>query len=372
MGPSLARATLRVALSHALITGAAEAPVVRGVKDKSPYLISLMITSNEAATGSGLRSSGSRAAPMQATPSRTPTHDPVANYVFQDYGSSTRHFHVYPYDKTADPRNLRHVPHRHDFYQIIWLREGSGELECDLRRTRFRADSLFFFAPGRMHSWRHEVATRGVMAGITPEFFNADALHPGLLGRMPFLHDMTMPMLPLEGAAAREMDELFRRLLEESTRPEIGLEDIVRALMTIILSKARQHLKRAQETANGAAASAGAEAVYPLAQRFRVALEQNFPKLLKVSDYATLLHVSRSHLNEDLRQHTGRTASDHIHDRLLLEAKRLLVYSSFTVSEIAYQLKFQDPSYFGRFFRQRTGESPGTFRGREQAMLLNG
>jgi AraC-like DNA-binding protein len=298
----------------------------------------------------------------------------VANYVFRDYGSTTRHFHVYPYDKTADPRNLRHVPHRHDFYQIIWLREGSGELECDLRRTRFRGDSLFFFAPGRMHSWRHEVATRGVMAGITPEFFNADANYPGLLGRMPFLHDMTMPMLSLEGAEAREMDDLFQRMLEESSHQDLGLDDIVRALMTLVLSKARRHLKRLQErqVAVGEVPTDRTEAVCPLAQRFRVALEQNFPKLLKVSDYAALLQVSRSHLNEDLREHTGRTASDHIHDRLLLEAKRLLVYSSFTVSEIAYQLQFQDPSYFGRFFRQRAGESPGSFRAREQGLLING
>ena len=340
------------------------------------YPAPFMITANEIANHSSARAASRSAgnAILRATPARATTPDPVANYVFQDYGSSTRHFHVYPYDKTADPRNLRHVPHRHDFYQIIWLREGSGELECDLRRARFRANSLFFFAPGRMHSWRHEVATRGVMAGITPEFFNADANHPGLLGRMPFLHDMAMPMLELEGVAAREMDELFQRLLDEPKRPEIGLDDIVRALMTIILSKARQHMKRRQdaERSGAPAASGRAEAVHPLSQRFRVALEQNFPKLLKVSDYAALLHVSRSHLNEDLRLHTGRTASDHIHDRLLLEAKRLLVYSSFTVSEIAYQLRFQDPSYFGRFFRQRTGESPGAFRGREQAMLLNG
>lgn len=309
-----------------------------------------------------------------ASSTRAAASDPVANYVFRDYGPNPRHFHVHPYDKSADPRNLRHVPHRHDFYQIIWLREGCGELECDLRRARFRADSLFFFAPGRMHSWRHEVATRGVMAGVTPEFFNADANHPGLLGRMPFLHDMPVPMLSFEGADAREMDELFHRLSEEAARPEIGIEDIVRALMTIILSKARRSAQSCPggEKPRGAASVARGETVHPLSSRFRVALEQNFPKLLKVSDYAALLHVSRSHLNEDLRQHTGRTASDHIHDRILLEAKRLLVYSSFTVSEIAYQLRFQDPSYFGRFFRRRTGESPGAFRSREQAMLLNG
>ncbi len=349
-----------------------------------------MISANTTVKGwahSGLDNKPASALPAgrgghRLSPQRSGVVDPVANYAFDDYGSATRNFHVYPYDKTKDPRNLRHVPHRHDFFQFIWLRAGSGELECDLRRTRFRADSLFFFAPGRMHSWRHEEATRGVLVGITPEFFNADANFPGMLGRMPFLHDMAMPMVALEGAAAREMDELFQRMLDEVSRPEVGLEDIIRALMTIVFSKTRQHLKRVQER-EVAAATGGApglasgdgprsDGVYPLAQRFRVALEQNFPKLLKVSDYATLLQVSRSHLNEDLRQHTGRTASDHIHDRLLLEAKRLLVYSSFTVSEIAYQLQFQDPSYFGRFFRQRAGVSPGTFREREQALLLNG
>lgn len=334
-----------------------------------------MITSNEPAVAwsSSPSMSGVSPAGLRVNPARTPAPDPVANYGFRDYGSNPRQFHVYPYDKTADPRNLRHVPHRHDFYQLIWLREGSGELECDLRRARFRADSLFFFAPGRMHSWRHEIATRGVMAGVTPAFFNADANHPGLLGRMSFLHDMPMPMLAFDGAAAREMDELFQGLLEEAARAEAGVEDIARALVTIILSKARRRLQSARaDEAAGAPAGDRAEATCPLARRFRVALEQNFPKLLKVSDYAALLQVSRSHLNEDLRLHTGRTASDHIHDRLLLEAKRLLVYSSFTVSEIAYQLRFQDPSYFGRFFRQRTGESPGAYRGREQAMLLDG
>jgi AraC family transcriptional regulator, transcriptional activator of pobA len=332
-----------------------------------------MISANEAMPRLSVPSRAPLAsAPARPMASRAPAPDAVANYGFDDYGAKTRHFHVYPYDKTVDPRNLRHVPHRHDFYQIIWLRTGAGELECDLRRTRFRGDSLFFFAPGRMHSWRHEEATHGVMAGITPEFFNADGHNAGLLGRMPFLHDMPMPMIPLEGVAAREMDELFQGLLEESGGAEVGQEDIVRGWMTVILAKARQHLRRRQESEAAAGAASRAEAVHPLAQRFRLALERNFPKLLKVSDYAALLQVSRSHLNEDLRLHTGRTASDHIHDRLLLEAKRLLVYSSLTVAEIAYQLRFQDPSYFGRFFRQRTALAPGAFRAREQALLLNG
>lgn len=296
---------------------------------------------------------------------------PVAHYVFRDYGENSRHFHVFPYDKSADPRNLRHVPHRHDFYQFIWLREGHGELECDLKRTSFRENSLFFFAPGRMHSWRHRVATSGVLVGVAPEFFNADTTPPGFLGRMSYLQDLTLPMLALDGEAAREMDGLFQQLLEENSRPETGLDDIVRALLVLILARARRLINQAERIRDQVDDSRNGLDL-PLARRFRSALETHFPKLLKVSDYAALLHVSRSHLNEELRRHTGRTASDHIHDRLLLEAKRLLVYSPCTISEIAYQLEFRDPSYFGRFFRQRTALSPGAYRAREQGALIKG
>ncbi len=323
---------------------------------------------------------GSRAAPLLtksvATPERkrarsSPRDEPVAHYVFRDYGENSRSFHVFPYDKSADPRNLRHVPHRHDFYQFIWLKAGHGELECDLKRAPFRENSLFFFAPGRMHSWRHRVATSGVLVGVAPEFFNADTTQPGFLGRLDYLQDMAIPMLALDGESAAEMDALFQDLLRESANPDTGIDDIVRALLVLILTRTRRLLNKAKQDQNQTLGHAPGLDL-PLARRFRAALETHFPKLLKVSDYAALLHVSRSHLNDELRRHTGLTASDHIHDRLLLEAKRLLVYSPCTISEIAYHLEFRDPSYFGRFFRQRTAITPGEYRAREQGALING
>lgn len=293
--------------------------------------------------------------------------EPIADLPFERYHQGHRSpgaFHVFRYEESLDPRQVRSHPHRHDFFQILWLDEGRGTLRCDLATYEFSGPTLAFFAPGRLHAWNHEIEPRGIMFGFPASFFNADADYPGLLGRLPFLHEIACPLLALAGSDAEDMARHFAQLLAEAAREMPGRDDIVRATITIILSKTRQHLLTREEVARAEPAAGSS-----LPQRFRIALDKNFPKLLRVSDYARLLQVSRSHLNEELRAHTGRSASDHIHERLLLEARRLLVYSPLTVAQIAYELQFQDPSYFGRFFRLRTGMSPGAYREQEQARI---
>ena len=296
-------------------------------------------------------------------------HGTVVQFPFSGYQQGHRRsgaFHVFRYEESIDPPHVRSQPHRHDFYQLLWLDEGGGQLVSDLERVPFTGQSLAFFAPGRLHAWKHAVEPRGIMFGFTPEFFHTNSDCPGLLGRLQFLHDATHPLMTFSAERAKEMSRWFNQLYIEAARNLPGRDDIVRALITIILSKARQQneLEPVSESVRALESPVSGS----LTQRFRLALEQHFPKLLKVSEYARLLHVSRTHLNDDLRVSTGQTASEIIHERLVLEAKRLLVYSTaLTVAEVAYQLQFQDPSYFGRFFRHRTGLSPGAYRDQEIA-----
>ena len=99
-----------------------------------------------------------------------------------------------------------------------------------------------------------------------------------------------------------------------------------------------------------------------LTQRFRLAVEKGFRKTSSVREYAELLHVTPAHLSESVRLETGSAAGDVIRRRLLLEAKRLLLHSELTVSEIAFDLGFEDSSYFSRFVRRGVGFSPVDFR----------
>lgn len=295
---------------------------------------------------------------------------PVAMYPMSAYTQGIRkpgQFHVIRFggDEVDELGRLIPVPHRHDFFEIIWVRSGSGRVRSDLRSWPVQPRTLFFTSPGQVHAWEPAGEVRGEIASFSEEFFGVNTDHPGLLTKMPFLYSGPVaPILHLDPAEGRRIDELFRHLHSEAADPAPGRDDLVRAYLTIILTLARQAFDRR------APAAAPAVPADLLARRFRLALEENFPRLLEVGDYADLLRVSRTHLNEHLQRETGRTASEIIHERIVLEAKRLLAHTPLTASQIAYRLGFQDPSYFGRFFRRTTGQTPGEFRDRARTDLI--
>ena len=265
-------------------------------------------------------------------------------------------FHLAAFDGRSGRPHDCYYPHRHDFYEIHWITAGSGEVLSDLEWHPFSAGTEFFVAPGQIHAWRVREPPQGRVVGFSREFIESETSHVGFLSRLPFF-DGSRPIPTLQMAPEETvfLDRLYDALWGTADYRDIGREDIVRAHIIILLTVARQTLKR-----HGRADPRDRQ--HPLVQQFRAALETNFPQLLKVVDYAELLQISRSRLNECIKRHTGLTASELIHERIELEAKRLLRHSTLTISEIAYRLQFHDPSYFVRFFKRRTAATPGLYR----------
>ena len=269
-------------------------------------------------------------------------------------------FHLLSFDEGRNGRHDCHLPHRHDFFELFWILRGRGQVQCDLKAYDFRAGNLLGFAPGQVHAWTVEEPVEGRIVSFSRKFFAMDSAHPGFLGKLPFLYAASGPMIvETNPASIPFLEDLFTLLWESARLEDSTRVERVRAYLIIILSVARQVYNRHHHTGANAHDT-------ELAQRFRVALDENFPRMLRVSDYAALLSVSRSHLNDNMIRHVGRPASDLIHEKIELEAKRLLVHSMLTVSEIAYQLQFHDPSYFVRFFKRRTQHTPGEYRSRSQ------
>ncbi|MDB6140706.1 MAG: AraC family transcriptional regulator, partial [Verrucomicrobiaceae bacterium] len=109
-----------------------------------------------------------------------------------------------------------------------------------------------------------------------------------------------------------------------------------------------------------------------LARQFCLEVEHHFRQWQALTPYATLLGVSVNHLNEMVSEHTGHSAGDIIRQRRLLDAKRLLLHSDFSISEIGYQTGFDDPSYFSRFFRRYAHTTPADFRDRIREKYQSG
>jgi AraC family transcriptional activator of pobA len=99
-------------------------------------------------------------------------------------------------------------------------------------------------------------------------------------------------------------------------------------------------------------------------------VEQHYLQHWSVADYAAALNVTPSKLNRLSKALAGRSAFEITQERLLLEARRRLVYIAAPVQLLAYELGFEDPAYFNRFFKKRTGMTPARFRREQHEKLV--
>lgn len=259
------------------------------------------------------------------------------------------------------------VPHRHDFFEVFWVTHGEGEVRCGSENYPVTPGSLFLVSLGQAHVCAPKGSFGGEMLDFTPAFLHLSPENPVLLTRLLSVLGGRLPPVLNPGEADRgRIDRVFRQMREADAVQAPGRGDIIRAYITILLNLVLQIVPQYRLAPSG---SVEAES---LVTRFYSALEERFPRLQEMEAYAALLRVSPGSLNATLRHHTGQSGCEIIQNRLLLEAKRMLALSKLTVSEIAYELGFQDPSYFGRFFRKSTGQSPGTYREASRREALAG
>lgn len=248
------------------------------------------------------------------------------------------------------------VPHRLSFYDIAFITRGEGTFYLDFQTCPVAPGHVFFTSPGQIRRWHVAPGLTGYVLFFTAEFVNTffnDAL---FLHELHFFHVAQTPLYL--SMSPDELGDLETTLLNaeaelQSLQPDS--EHMLRALLYQMLIK----LNRLYSTVYGVGSDSETS---KLMYRFRRVLEQHFREKHQVQDYANLLGVTSDHLNEYTKHYTGATAGTFIRDRILLEAKRLLHYTGETVAEVAYSLRFKDPSYFARFFKRYVGVSPTRFR----------
>ena len=258
------------------------------------------------------------------------------------------------------PTFLRFDPHRLTFYDILLVTSGRGWFWLDDCRWRVGPGRLFFTSPGQIRRWQVE-GLDGLclfFPSIFLEEFFQDAL---LVHRLPYFHGpAAKASLQL---ATRDATSLRRRLLAmrrelHPVRPDsthllrAGLYEVLFTLARLNAAVRRPAVDRIPNR---------------VVVRFRDLVESEFPRCHMVADYARRLAVSPGHLNVLCHRFLGRSAKGLVQDRLVLEARRLLLYSDEPAGRVGHLLGFKDPSYFTRFFRRATGLPPTEFLRRRGA-----
>ena len=263
--------------------------------------------------------------------------------------------------ETISSRSREHQweikPHRHaDLCQLLFVFKGQAELEIEGQRTLLETPAVQVLPPLSVHGFRFSEDVEGFIVTLaTPLIHHLQAQ----LGDA--VHALAQAHAYSAGNDGDYLNSLFSALQGEYNGHQPAREMLMHALVSVIMvwvsrqaivrHKASQRPQRQREYLNG----------------FIQLVEETYRQHVKVEDLAHRLGISVSHLNGTCRELAGQPALQIMHERQLLEAKRLLTYTSMTIYEMSELLGFSDPTNFTRLFRRRVGISPKAFRDRLKA-----
>ncbi|MFT4667653.1 MAG: AraC family transcriptional activator of pobA [Ulvibacter sp.] len=249
------------------------------------------------------------------------------------------------------------VAHRHDYFTVLLIEKAKGSHTIDYNKFPFKNLEVHFVSPGQVHQVALTQKPKGSVITFSKNFLVQNNIPVSFIsnislfqtfGNTPPLKIDTKTFERLKGIIS-EMESCLFVDLNYTTRA-------VGALLQLFLiycnNSSKMNISQINEDNAGIC----------IFRDFKTLIEDKFKEWHKVKYYATEIHISPKHLSQMVKNITGKVAKEHIQDRLILEAKRLLLHTELTIKEIAYQIGFEEPLHFSSFFKKKTGISPSLFR----------
>lgn len=243
--------------------------------------------------------------------------------------------------------------HRHDFYYILVVKKGNGNHVIDFINHEINDQTIFMMRPGQVHQLNLKAGSTGYLIQFKTDFLyshnNASQNHLTKL--------IQYNVYNIEAIAFGKIESILLDALREYTEKAKGYHEVLKAILGIFLIEfLRQRQSKVMPTViNNSYAQEKLE-------QFLELVESNSITHKQISQYADLLHLSSYQLGKITKKLLDKTPSEIINDYIILEAKRQLLATTNQVSQIAYNLGYEDPSYFTRFFKKHTNSSPEIFR----------
>jgi AraC family transcriptional regulator, transcriptional activator of pobA len=247
-------------------------------------------------------------------------------------------------------------PLRHGFFTVLYITEGAGTYYMDFEGFSLVPGAMFFVNPGKVHYADVDEPLQGYLLSFPEGFLSIDPSRENAIFELAFFQSPDRePVATFDKVASREIADVIESLLAEYLKRGNGYFTVIRSYLHILLVRASRGFRApiVPRTESSAIATT---------RRFRSLVAEQVRTVRSVNAYAQQLGISPGHLHDVVKSSAGVTPSDIIQQELVLEAKRLLAHSEMSVAEVGHHLCFDDPAYFGRYFRRNQKLSPGQYR----------
>ncbi|WP_130735198.1 AraC family transcriptional regulator [Flavobacterium sp. J27] len=242
--------------------------------------------------------------------------------------------------------------------KILFLPKGYT-LTIDFTTYKTSQESLFFVNTNQFLQIQKTGKEAGYFLFYNRDFYcvqihDAEVACDGLL----FNNIYNMPMTVLSETTQKRIVSLLQQIEEELELQDSSEEEMIRICLKQILLRAARAWKKQQLGQEMISNDVEME----FFRQFSLLVEIHFKEKHTVADYADILHIAPKTITNKFKKLGLAQPNEIIKDRIILEAKRLLIHTTMTAKEIAYQLGYEDPAYFNRLFTLKAGDSPVTFR----------
>lgn len=243
----------------------------------------------------------------------------------------------------------------HEHIKVLFIPKGAM-VQVDFQEIEVRTDTLLFINP-------HVILRPCETVGGELIHFNRDfycvEIHDQEVACDGILYNnvFEIPFINLDEEQSDEMQRILRDIRAELRNEDSGTEEMLRTLLKLIILKSTRIWKRQHQLSDKEQ-----QKDVQFLRKFSKLVELHYKTLHTVADYADLLYITPKNLSKKIGLVSKDTPNDIIKNRIILESKRLLTYTTMSVKEIAYHMNYEDDAYFVRFFTKHTGMSPTGFR----------
>lgn len=246
-------------------------------------------------------------------------------------------------------------PYRKDFYHLSFKKSPSNSsVFINANRFENKRDCLIFSSPYHIYSWQRSSNTKGFVFYFKEEFLACD-----ILSKFPFFKVTEINLFEPEQAEAEKLLGYFQMIWVEFRDTNSYKTHIIQSLVLALLyyCKSLYERYRTQEKEKPRSLI--------ILNQYQQLLNKFYLEKKTVEEYASLLSITPNHLNDVIKQVTGKTARSFIVERILLEAKNLLTHTQIDIADISHNLQFDEPTNFSKFFKKYVGLTPLQFRNRK-------